>query len=150
MLTPNPCLSSAWSPTQPRECSTYRMQEAALHHPAAPALPAAQPSGKEEQQEGDLLPKQPPTAPTAWPRLELTKSLWRREEQSTVIPIHSRIITLCFTSSIICLDTQCHAASCDHRELAVPLLENFPFCLPQYFLANLHLFSMQSFQFVIY
>lgn len=65
--------------------------------------------------------------------LELTKNLWRREEQSTVVPTHSPIITPCFTSSIICLDTQCHAASCDHRELAVPLLENFPFSPLRYF-----------------
>lgn len=121
------------SPTQPRECSTCGMQEAALYHPAAPALPTAEPSRKEEQQEGDLLPKQPPTAPAAWPRLELTKNLWGREEQSTVVPTHSPIIILCFTSSIICLDTRCHAASCDHRQLAVPLLENFPFSLPKYF-----------------
>lgn len=93
------------------------VQEAALDHPAAP----------------DLLPKQPPAAPTAWPRLQLTKNLWGREEQSTVVPTHSPVITQCFTSSIICLHTQGHAASCDQRELAVPLLENFPFSLPKYF-----------------
>lgn len=80
-----------------------------------------------------LLPKQPPTAPTAWPCLKSAKNLWGREEQSTVVPTHSTIIILCFTSRIIYLDTQCHAACCDHRELAVPLLENFPFSLPKYF-----------------
>lgn len=95
------------------------------------ASPGAQQEG--EQLCEQPLPKRPPAAPTAWPCLESAKNLWGREEQSTLVPTHSPIIIPCFTSKFIYLEAQCHTASCDHRELAVPLLQNFPFPLPKYF-----------------
>lgn len=104
--------------------------------PSCSTSPRAQ---REGEQLCELpLPKQPPAAPTAWPCLKSAKNLWGREEQSTVVPTHSPIIIPCFTSKFIYLDTQCHTASCDHRELAVPLLENFLF--PSIFkLTRIHL-----------
>lgn len=126
--SPKPSLSGS-SAQAAHPC---RIQGAPSQRPALAAVPAPELSGRAA----------PPAAAAAKVASNSSRclaapcqpnNLWGREEQSTAVSTHSPIIIPCLTSGIIYLDTQHHAASCDHSELAVLFMENFAFPLPKYF-----------------